>query len=56
MDDGREKAMCYEPYNCKTCPYSRYRDELRIFYDACIRKILDEENEMQRELRDNKKD
>ena len=52
----KNKAMRHEPYDCKTCPYPLYRDELRIFCDACIRKILDEENEIQRELGDNKKD
>ena len=32
-------------YDCKTCPYPRYKDGSVIFCDVCIRKILDEQNE-----------
>lgn len=29
-------------YDCKTCPYSRYKEGAVIFCDVCIQKILDE--------------
>ena len=32
-------------YDCKTCPYPRYKDGSVIFCDVCIRKILDEQKE-----------
>ena len=30
-------------YDCKTCPYPRYKDGSVIFCDVCIRRILDEQ-------------
>ena len=32
-------------YDCKTCPYPRYKDGSVIFCDVCIRKMLDEQKE-----------
>lgn len=32
-------------YDCKTCPYPRYKDRYVIFCDVCIRKILDGQKE-----------
>ena len=32
-------------YDCKTCPYPRYKDGSVIFCDVCIQKILDEQKE-----------
>lgn len=29
-------------YDCKTCPYPRYREGNIIFCDVCMRRILDE--------------
>ena len=29
-------------YDCLTCPYPRYRDELRLFCDCCIYRLLEE--------------
>jgi hypothetical protein len=39
-------------YDCKTCPYPRYRDRLVIFCDVCIQKILDEQKEKKQKKED----
>jgi hypothetical protein len=35
-------TMSDKQYDCKTCPYPRYKDGNIIFCDVCIRRILDE--------------
>ncbi|MDD3222209.1 MAG: hypothetical protein PHG07_07465 [Lachnospiraceae bacterium] len=46
MSDNKKK------YDCTTCPYPRYKDGSVIFCDVCIRKILDERREKDKERTD----
>ena len=39
-------------YDCKTCPYPRYKEGSVIFCDVCIQKILDEKKKQKKENTD----